>query len=487
MFITMGVGLFTSRVIIDALGISDYGIYNVVGGFVSMFTILTGSLSVATSRFLTHALGTNDLDRLKRTFSTSINIHIALSFFILLVSEIIGYWFLNNKLNIPVERMYAANWVLQFSIFSFIINLINVPYTSSIISHEKMGIYAYLSLFDVTIKLLIVYALYTTSQDKLIIYALLFLVTNVITQLIYWLYCKKRFIECKYKLHLDKTMLKEMSSFIGWAFWGNAVVILKDQGMTILINIFLGTLINAAQGVANQVNSIVNRFVNNFMVAVNPQITKFYAAGNIKEMNTLIIRSTKLSVFLMLILMTPIIINIDSILSLWLVEVPKHTNNLISIILFYSLVECFTSPLVTGILASGKIKIFEICLTITYLANFIVMYILLKFEYGVESVYFSLVIFKVIVLILQLYLGGRIFSFSINSYIKVLIRYIMPVLSIAILFIILSKNLFNQEVIYIVYKSVIAEIILLSAIISFGITCDERKYILIYIKNKIQK
>lgn len=483
----MGVGIFTSRVIIDALGISDYGIYNVVGGFVSMFSILTGSLSVATSRFLTHALGTNDFEKLNRTFSTSINIHILLALFILVLSEVVGYWFLNNKLNIPIDRLDAANWVLQFSIISFVVNLINVPYTSSIISHERMGIYAYLSLFDVVIKLLIVYSLYVTTNDRLIVYSFLYLITNVIVQIIYWAYCKKQFDECKYKFTFDKSMLKEMSSFIGWAFWGNAIVILKDQGLTILINIFLGTLVNAAQGIANQVNSIVNRFVNNFMVAVNPQITKLYASGNTGEMNTLILRSTKLSAFLMLVLMTPIIVNIDCILTIWLVEVPAHTNNLISIILFYSLVDCFTGPLITGILASGKIKIYEIYLTIIYLLNFIVMYYLLVFNYGVESVYVSLVAFKAVILAIQLYLGKNIFSLSTQTYMKEFLRYISPILILSFILIFFLKDIYIHDFLYIIYKSMIVEILLLGAILFLGVSNNERNYILNLIKSKVKK
>lgn len=483
MLVTMFVGLFTCRVVLDALGPSDFGISNVVGGVVSMFSIVTGSLSVTTSRYLTHALGEGNLIKLKKTFSTSVNIHIFLALFILVISEVVGYWFLNNKLNIPFERLYAANYVLQFSILGFVINLINVPYNSSIVSHERMGIYAYFTFFDVLIKLAIVYILYITKGDRLIVYSLFFFIVNIITQVIYWIYCRKHFEECRYKFYLDKPMLKEMSGFIGWAFWGNAVVILKEQGMTILLNIFMGTLINAAQGIASQVNSVVTRFVSNFMVAVNPQITKYYASGNIEDMNKLIIRSTKYSVFLMLLLMTPLIININSILSLWLIDVPEHTNNLVSIILFYSLVECFTGPLITAILASGRIKIYEIFLTIIYATNFIVMYMLLKFNLGAESVYISIVVFKVFVLISQIYLGNNIFSLSTRKYLYYIFSHVILIIFFAILLIIMLKETGNESLLYIFAKSLISEILLLLVIFFWGFSSNERAFIL----NKIRR
>lgn len=478
MLVTMFVGLFTSRVVLDALGPSDFGISNVVGGVVSMFSIVTGSLSVTTSRYLTHALGEGNLIKLKKTFSTSVNIHIFLALFILVISEVVGYWFLNNKLNIPSERLYAANYVLQFSILGFVINLINVPYNSSIVSHERMGIYAYFTFFDVLIKLAIVYILYITKGDRLIVYSLFFFIVNIITQVIYWIYCRKHFEECRYKFYFDKPMLKEMSGFIGWAFWGNAVVILKEQGMTILLNIFMGTLINAAQGIASQVNSVVTRFVSNFMVAVNPQITKYYASGNIEDMNKLIIRSTKYSVFLMLLLMTPLIININSILSLWLIDVPEHTNNFVSIILFYSLVECFTGPLITAILASGRIKIYEIFLTIIYATNFIVMYMLLKFNLGAESVYISIVVFKVFVLISQIYLGNNIFSLSTRKYLYYIFSHVILIIFFAILLIIMLKETGNESLLYIFAKSLISEVLLLIVIFFWGFSSNERAFIL---------
>ena len=477
MFILMAVGLFTSRVILDALGASDYGTYNVVGGLVSMFSILTGAMSVATSRFLTFALGTGDKSQLRRTFVTSVNLHLLLALALVIITEVAGVWFLNNKLNIPPERMHAAGIVLQLSIATFVINLINVPYTASIISHEKMGIYAYFSLYDVFVKLAVVYALYIAATDRLVLYAFLLCLANLTTQIIYWIYCKRKFEECTYAFCIDRQLLKKMFGFIGWAFWGNAAVVAKDQGMTLLLNIFCGTVVNAAQGVANQVNATVNRFVNNFMAAVNPQITKMYAAGDYEQMNRLIIRSTKFSAFLMLLLIVPIIINIDDILGLWLVEVPVHTSSFVSIILFYSFVDCFTSGLITGILANGQIKKYEIALTITYIVNICLAYVVLKMGMQPEAIYVLLVMFKGIVLSIQIALGRQMFAFPLRTYLSSMLKYVLPILVLGIILICSPWHLFKDMWLRMIMSVSIAEILLLGVVFAIGLEHNERRFV----------
>lgn len=490
MFIMMAVGLFTSRIILDALGASDYGIYNVVGGLVTMFSVLTGAMSVATSRFLTFALGVGDKEQLRKTFVTSVNIHLLIALAMIVIAEIVGIWFLNNKLNIPADRMGAANIVLQFSIATFVINLINVPYSSSIISHEKMGIYAYFSLYDVFVKLAIVYVLYVASSDRLVIYAFLLCLANLTTQIIYWIYCKRKFEECRYSFCLDKELLKKMFGFIGWAFWGNAAVVAKDQGMTLLLNIFCGTIVNAAQGVANQVNATVTRFVSNFMTAVNPQITKQYASGDYESMNRLIIRSTKFSAFLMLLLIIPIIVNIDDLLGIWLVEVPVHTSSFVSLILFYSFVDCFTSGLITGILANGKIKKYEIALTITYAANILFAYLALKNGMLPEVLYVLLIVFKLIVLAVQLCLGKDMFALPLGTYLRSMLKYVFPVLVLGIFLIYVPWHAIDATILRIVLSVCIVELLLVSAILVMGLERTERAFLFSKIQqitNKIKK
>lgn len=487
MFIMMAVGLFTSRIILDALGVSDYGIYNVIGGLVTMFSVLTGAMSVATSRFLTFALGSGDNQLLRRTFVTAVNIHLIIAAAIVVIAEVGGIWMLNSHLNIPADRMDAANVVLQFSIATFVINLINVPYTSSIISHERMGIYAYFSLFDVFVKLGIVYVLYLTSSDRLVVYALLLCLANLATQIINWIYCKRKFAECRYSLSIDKQLLKKMFGFIGWAFWGNAAVVLKDQGMTILLNIFCGTIVNAAQGVANQVNATVNRFVSNFMTAVNPQITKLYASGDYDAMNRLIVRSTKLSAFLLLILIVPIIVNIDDLLALWLVEVPKHTGSFVTLILLYSFVNCFTGGLITGILANGKIKTYEIALTVTYILNLILAFVSLKLGMAPETLYVLLIIFKFVVLGIQLWLGRTMFRLPLRTYLKAMTRYVLPVLAVGLFLMFVPWKEITGVIHRIILSVLSVEGILLLTIYLVGFEFNEREFIIEKIQQVLSK
>lgn len=487
MFIMMAVGLFTSRIILDALGVSDYGIYNVIGGLVTMFSVLTGAMSVATSRFLTFALGSGDTQLLRRTFVTAVNIHLIIAAAIVFIAEVGGIWMLNSHLNIPAGRMDAANVVLQFSIATFVINLINVPYTSSIISHERMGIYAYFSLFDVFVKLGIVYVLYLTSSDRLVVYALLLCLANLATQIINWIYCKRKFAECRYSLSIDKQLLKKMFGFIGWAFWGNAAVVLKDQGMTILLNIFCGTIVNAAQGVANQVNATVNRFVSNFMTAVNPQITKLYASGDYDAMNRLIVRSTKLSAFLLLILIVPIIVNIDDLLALWLVEVPKHTGSFVTLILFYSFVNCFTGGLITGILAYGKIKTYEIALTVTYILNLILAFVSLKLGMAPETLYVLLIISKFVVLGIQLWLGRSMFRLPLRTYLKAMTRYVLPVLAVGLFLMFVPWKEITGVIHRIILSVLSVEGILLLTIYLVGFEFNEREFIMEKIQQVLSK
>lgn len=477
MFVMMAVGLFTSRIILDALGASDYGIYNVVGGLVTMFSVLTGAMSVATSRFLTFALGVGNKEQLRRTFVTAVNIHLLISIAMIVIAEVAGIWFLNNKLNIPADRMDAANIVLQFSIATFVINLINVPYSSSIISHEKMGIYAYFTLYDVLVKLVIVYALYVTPTDRLVIYALLLCLANLTTQIIYWVYCKRKFEECRYSFCIDKELLKKMFGFIGWAFWGNAAVVAKDQGMTLLLNIFCGTIVNAAQGVANQVNATVTRFVSNFMTAVNPQITKQYASGDYESMNKLIIRSTKFSAFLMLLLIIPIIVNIKDLLGIWLVEVPVHTSSFVSLILFYSFVDCFTGGLITGILANGKIKKYEIALTITYAANIVFAYLALKYGMQPETLYVLMIVFKFIVLLIQLWLGKDMFALPLGAYVRSMMRYVLPILALGIILIFVPWHSIDSMILRMALSVCVVEFLLISVMLMMGLEKSERAFL----------
>lgn len=398
MFITMPIGLYTSRVVLEALGIESYGVYSVVGGFVALFSILTGALSVSISRYLTYEIGKSDKSRLNIIFCTSLNIQITIALIIMLLAEVVGVWFLNTYMNIPADKMVAANWVFQCSIVTFLVSLISVPYNALIVAHERMSTFAYIGILETVLKFIIALCLCYSKFDRLVLYAILLMGVSIMMRFIYGLYCSKHFKESQYRCILDKSLMKEMSKFIGWAFWGNGVVVLKDQGTGILLNIFGGPVVNAAQGVAIQVNGVVTMFVNNFLMAVHPQITKSFSSNDLSNMHNLIIRASKLSFFILLLLFVPICLNIDYILSLWLVEVPPFTSNFIILILIFSLTQCFTQPILTGVLAEGNIKRYEINLTLLYGSNFIVNYILLKIGLQPYYVFAINIVFALFVL-----------------------------------------------------------------------------------------
>jgi O-antigen/teichoic acid export membrane protein len=277
--VIMFISLYTSRVILNVLGVGDFGIYNVVGGIVAMFSLINGSLTSATQRFLNFELGKKNTAKLKRIFSVSISIHAILALIVLIFGESIGLWFLNTRMNIALERMTAANWVYQCSLITFCVNLISIPYNATIIAHEKMNVFAYISILDALLQLIIVFLLPWILFDKLIIYAILMLFISVIIRIIYGQYCNKQFQECKFVFCKDKSLYKEMTSFAGWTFIGSSSAVLMRQGVNILINIFHGVTVNAARGIATQVEQAVNSFISNFMMAMNPPITKSYASG----------------------------------------------------------------------------------------------------------------------------------------------------------------------------------------------------------------
>lgn len=356
LFITMIVGLFTSRIILNTLGISDYGINNVVAGFVSMFTLLTGSLSAAIGRFINVVLGRGDIERLKTVFSTSVTIMLVMSVVIIVIAEPVSIWFLNTKMNIPEGRMYAANWVLQFSLLSFVVNLISVPYNATIIAHEKMDVYAYMSIFDVTMKLIIVYMLYISPFDKLITYSFLFLCVGILDRIIYGIYCGRHFEEAHYHFVLDKSLLKNMGEFAGWNLFGSGAYLFNTQGVNIVTNIFFGVTANAARGVANQVEGIVKQFVTNFTTAINPQIMKSYAKGEMDYLFSLVCRGAKFSYLLMLLFVVPFMFETETIMRLWLKNYPPEAPLFLRLSMIGTMFDLLGNSTANAAWATGDIK-----------------------------------------------------------------------------------------------------------------------------------
>ena len=444
MLFSMLVSLYTSRVVLNTLGVEDYGIYNVVGGFVAMFSLISNSLSASVSRFLTFELGRGDMERLKETFSTSLMIHLALAGIVFILAESIGIWFLNTQMTIPEERLYAANWVFQASIISFMFGLCSVPYNASINSHERMTAFAYIGMLDVVLRLLIVlFIAYSPFNfDRLIVYSLLLVTVSMLLQCIYLWYCRKNFEECRFKLHFNKSYWKEISSFAGWNFIGATSGLLKDQGVNVLLNLFLGPVVNAARGISVSVNTAVSGFAGNFMAAINPQITKSYASSDRIYMFSLVERGARFSFYIILLFALPIIFETDFILTLWLKHYPAHTVNFVRLILLLSLCEVLSNTLITLQLATGKIRNYQLAVGGMQLMNFPVSYICLKIGFPPESTLITAILISLLCLCLRLIFLRSMVGLSIKQFLRNVCCNVWGVLIIAsILPLLLYSNL----------------------------------------------
>ena len=427
MLLTLVVGLYTSRVVLQTLGVSDYGLYNVVGGIVTLFTFLNSTLASGTQRFLSFALGENDLQKMKSVFSTAFLLHVLFALLILIIAEIVGLWLLFNKMQIPDGRMTAAFWVFQFSVFTTMVNIVQVPYMASLIAHERMNIYAYVSIYDVVMKLIIVYLIQIFDYDKLILYALLLLIVHLSTALFYNLYGRSKYEEVRTINKPDKFVLKEISSFSGWNVLGCASVALQGQGINILLNMFFGTVINAARGIAFQVNHIILQFVNNFQMAVNPQIVKLYAAGEEDKMVKLIINNSKFAAFLMLLIAIPIFLELEFVLKIWLGEYPDYTPIFLRIIIIQSLVQTMTRPIVMGLHATGQLKMPNLTSGIILIMILPVSYLLLRLGCSAVVIFTVNVIPWILETIIDSYWLYKYVDFPMGKFYKEVYGRVIPI------------------------------------------------------------
>lgn len=483
MLFLMAVSLYTSRVVLNALGVEDFGIYNVVGGIVAMFTVLSGSLSAAISRFITYELGKENQENLNKIFSSAVTIQLGLAGIILLLAESIGLWFLNFKMNIPISRMEAANWVFQFSIFTFAINLISVPYNASIIAHERMSAFAYISILEAIGKLTIAFLIAISPMDKLTFYAILICVVAFIVRLTYGNYCKRHFSECTYHFSWDKQLLKQMFGFAGWNFIGASSAILRDQGGNIVINLFCGPTVNAARGIAFQVNNAVNQFVTNFMTALNPQITKSYASGDKEYMMTLIFQGARLSFYMLFLLSLPILINTHYILTLWLKMVPEHAIAFVQLTLIFALSESISQPLITAMLATGKIRNYQIIVGGLQMMNLPISYIFLRIGFFPEIVIIIAIIISQSCLIARLLMLRKMINISLKKYMKKVYCNIITVMIISsiIPFMLTINN--DETFLTFILQSFITIACTIITIYYIGCSKSEK----LFIKNKLQK
>lgn len=429
----MAISLYTSRVILSALGVEDYGVYNVVGGAVAMFGVVSSALSAAISRFITFELGKNDFDILRKVFSTSVNIQIIISIAIVLVAESVGLWFLDNKLNIPGDRINAAFWVLQFSLLSFCVNLLSVPYNACIIAHEHMKTFAYVSVIEAIGKLGVCYLLLISSWDRLVIYAVLLFVLSLIIRLIYGVYCHRHFSECSYSVVIEKSLLKQIGAFAGWNFFTNTAYIFNTQGINLLINIFFGVTFNAARGIATQVDNAVMQFVNNFVMAINPQITKNFAANNIEEMNKLICRGARFSYLLMLLFALPVFFETETILKLWLKIVPEDTALFVRLGLIGAMFMSLGNTGYTACMATGSIKKYTLWITTIGCLVFPVSYIAYKMGAPVYASYVIFIVNYFILNFVRLWIMKGLLNFPVVMFVKDVFCRIVPTTVIAVI------------------------------------------------------
>lgn len=488
MLITILVGLYTSRVVLQSLGFDDYGIYNLVGGIVSMLAFLNVGMAGASQRYISYALGKGDLDLLKNVFCTSVLTHNTIAMLAILLFESIGLWFVNFKLVIDPDRLFAANWVFQCSILTFALSVISVPYTACVVAHERMGQFAYISVLETLLKLLVALGIMFSRWDKLILYATLLMLIQVLVRIIYVVYCKHSFTECKYKFKFDKALYKEMFAFAGWGCVGNMGFSLKDQCSNIILNLFFGTVVNAARGVAVQVNSIINGFAMNFTMAMNPQITKQYAAGNIERSQSLAYAGSKYAFYLLSMICIPFLINEHYVLRLWLGDVPPYTDIFVYITLIASCVYAFTHTISTAIIATGHVKWFQSILAIILLLD-------VPFAYGIlllgSEPYMALlpcIFTNFLSLVFRIYLIKHyIPSYSISKYLVNIVVRSLIVVSLAFSVSYYISSLFDENFINVMLTSSISVVVLMLFIFIFGLEGNERDIINEKIIKKIIK
>lgn len=487
MFFMMAISLYTSRLVLKALGVEDFGIYNVVGGVVSMMGVINGAMSVSTTRYLTFELGKGDYVRLKQTFSMCFTIYIMLAVLLFVLSETIGLWLLNTQLVIPADRITAANWVFQFTIISTIFSILTNPYNAVIISHEKMGVFAYISIIDALLKLAIVFLLFIIPVDKLQIYGFMMLSIHVVNFGLYWCYCHIKFHESRYKFYWEKGLFTNLLSYTGWNLFGALSGVAKGQGLNILLNMFFNPAVNAARGIAYQVNATVSQFFTNFYTAVRPQITKYYAQNDLDNMFKLVFRSSKLSFYLILLISLPLIIEAPTVIQLWLGQLPEYVVSFMRLIIVITAVDAMATPLMTTAHATGKIALYQSLVGTMTMLNIPISYVFLSLGWGPIVVFEISLLIAVINLFLRLWIVKRLVDFPVWNYIKqVFINCILVTMVASVLP--LSFYHFSEDgFIRFVIVCLLSVICTVTAVYYVGLLPGERSFVVKTIKAKLHR
>ena len=482
----MLVSLYTVRIVLSVLGAENYGIYNVTAGVVTMFGFLSGAMATASQRYFAFDLGKKDYEHLKTTFSVTFQIYVLLAVIIVILAETVGLWFVTHKLVIPSERLTAAIWIYQAAVVSFLLTLITTPYMASIIAHENMNIYAYVSIVEAVLKLGIVFLLQVLDADKLILYGLMLAAVALINTTIYRMYCKRHYKECKFQYIKDKALFKELVSYSGWNLFGHASTVLKNQGISIVINLFFGSVVNAAQGIATHIRVAVTSFSNNFLQAVKPQIVKLYASNDFKSLWNTVFWGCKTSYFLILIAVFPLYDNIEFVLSLWLKNVPKYTVIFVKLLFIETLIESVSIPMATVNQATGKIVLYQVIIGSIVIINLPLSYLLLRLGFYPYIVYVVGIVLMFGLVIVRLLFLRRINEFSLT---KITTSVFIPLISVTItLFVFnylveIDKNTLAMTILDVFLKILFTVV----TIYLIGVTKSEKKHLSYIVKNKIFK
>ena len=487
MAFSMLVGFYTSRVVLQVLGVEDYGLYNVIGGIISIFTVLNSALINTTSRFITVSLAKGDKKDTNKVFNMTLLLHFFVGLFIVMLGETVGLWYLHNKLVIPVGREVAAEWLYQFTIVSAFFTTINVPYSASIIAHEKIDFYAIVQLVDVFLNLGIVLLLRVAPFDRLIFYASLILLVKIINVAVNFIYCHRDFEEVKFFFYWSWVKFKEILKFIGWAIVGNFSSMFYTQGINLILNAFFGPAVNAARGIAVQVEGIVRQFANNVQTAINPQIMKSHAVGDLERMYYLIITSSRVCFYLLFIISLPILLETDFLLQLWLVEVPDHSVNFIRIILMCVLLDAFGNPMYTANLASGKLAIYHGTLVSLAYGFMFITYFVTKSSLIPEIAFLCLLAKDLIGFVLRIFILEKQVGLKPRMYVS---RVLCPVFTVVAFSAIPSCFVcyyWGEGWVGFLVTSSVAVVSVALAVCFLGITKEERGLVISFVRNKFVK
>lgn len=476
MLLIMAVNLFTSRIILQALGVEDFGLYNIVGGVVVLFTFINNAMVASTQRFLNYELGRENLEEAKKVFSASLSIHFVIAAVFFVLAETVGLWFLNSYIQIPAGREAAANWVYQFTIIASIINILRTPYNATIIAYERMSFYAYVSIVEVVLKLLIVYLVYLFA-DRLISYAALVAVVTFAVFGCYYLFCRKQFQICRYQFEFNKRRYLSIASFSGWSLFGSTANMGAQQGLNILLNIFFGVTVNAAMGIANQVNSAIYQFVSNFQTAFNPQIVKTYAAQKAEDFHNLIFNTSRYSFFLLFALALPVAIYCTELLNLWLTEVPIYATEFCIIMIANALFDALSGPLWMAVYASGKIKRYQIAISYILFSTLIFAYIAGKLGYNPVIVLCIKPLIGITIYIYRICYCHRQLSLNLLKYLQAVIGKCLLITIISIIISYIFCTILENYDLHVLIKFTIPLSISILSIFFFGMTKSERKLI----------